>query len=115
MLAVIRQFRKGRRVHARKDTGKHSNWFDVTQGLIPGINIWMRASTFAVKNPISDTIRVGLARFIVDEDIVYNVGCFEEDGVSENEELILCVWAAVWGMLSVDDALSRSWRRGVLR
>lgn len=77
--------------------------------------MWMRAITFAVKKSISDTIRVGLARFIVDENIVDSVGCLEEDGASGNEELILCIWAAVGGMLSVDDPLSRSCRRGVLR
>ena len=46
--------------------------------------MWMRAITFAVKKSISDTIRVGLARFIVDENIVDSVGCLEEDGASGN-------------------------------
>ena len=36
MLTVIRQFHEGMHARVRMDDGEHSEWFDVTQGLLQG-------------------------------------------------------------------------------
>ena len=98
----MHQFYEGMRARVCTDDGKHSELFDVTQGLQQGcvlspplFNVFFAAAIHAV-----------LVRFSEDPDILRDLVHLEEDlGVDEVKvEPLACVRRSVWGMLYADDA-----------
>ena len=87
----------------RTDGGEHSEWFDVTHGLRQGCvlspllsNVFFAAALHAV------LVHVGKDEVVVREVVLLN----DAGGVvgREEQEPLVCVRRAVWGVLYAEDA-----------
>ena len=83
MLTVIRQFHQGMRARVRTDDGKHTEWFNVIQGLGQG-----RAPSPLLFNVFfADVTNTVMVPFSEDPDILRDLVHLEEDLGKDGEKV----------------------------